>query len=272
MSFFDRLFRRHAVADGTIRDTATRVFVKGYLVHRHAVEDGTTRDTATRVFINDTEFRAGIDAIPTGAHVLIGDGLHVGGGFIVIGNGCTVHGDGSHVIGNNAIVKGSHCIVDGDGCIVTGDDCIVYGKGCRNSGRRSVVYAYARSRKNIYLGPEVPDCNSPATCVFVSDIYTFHGARCPRDVHRALGSANATAFDVDHEDVKVDDDTHARDQVCVVCLSNARSIAAIPCLHVALCHECCAGLKASGARDLATGLHLCTQCRRGVERFGHIYN
>jgi hypothetical protein len=55
-------------------------------------------------------------------------------------------------------------------------------------------------------------------------------------------------------------------------MSNSRAVVAIPCLHSTLCHTCCGRLKDSGARDIATGLHLCPQCRRGVERFGHIYN
>jgi hypothetical protein len=249
MSFFDRLFRRHAVADGTIRDTATRVFING------------------------TEFRVGIDILPTGTRMFIGDGLYIiSSQSAVIGNRCTVHADSCHLFGNNAIVKGSRCVVDGDGCTVTGDDCIVYGKGCRVNGRRSTVYPYTRTVAHLCMELPVPDCNSPATCIFISDTWTLHGAGCPLAAFLARGSANATVFDVDHEDVEVNNDARARDQVCVVCLSNARSIAAIPCLHVALCHECCAGLKDSGARDLATGLHLCTQCRRGVERFGHIYN
>jgi len=219
----------------------------------------------------------------------------------VVGNGCTVTGARCKVTGNGSFVSGDRCTVTGDRCTVTGDICTVTGDGscvsgdgctvigdwctvtgnyCRIHGARATITGRAsgvsESRQN---GPARRDPRLPPDGRDAPDLFFALGGvtivNNPEHTPvRQEALVCVTVFDAPQPDVELSDEDTERtpNRACTVCMSNSRAVVALPCLHSTLCHTCCGRLKDGGARDPVTGLHLCPQCRRGVERFGHIYN
>jgi Zinc finger, C3HC4 type (RING finger) len=241
-----------------------------------------------------------------------GNGSYVNGnGCIVTGHGCTVTGNGCKVTGNGSYVNGNGCTIDGDECVVQGNDCVIRGARAFTTGQGNVVngaHASATGETCVVVGGARAFASGYHNAVHGSHYNgpARRGTRPPPDrqdapdLFFALGGVTvvnnrggnavstnpehvpipqeapvrATVFDAPQPDVELSDEDAERtpDRACTICMSNSRVVVALPCLHSTLCHTCCGRLKDSGAKDPATGLHLCPQCRSGVERFGHIYN
>lgn len=222
---------------------------------------------------------------------VIGNNSDVNGdGCIVDGNDCAVTGNGCNVSGTRSHVNGNGCTITGDGCTVYGDDCVIRGACASITGHGNVVNgahvstageSYDVVHGSHHSGPARRDTRPSPSVRGAPDLFFALGGvtvvnngggdavRIPQEA-----PVRATVFDTSQPDVELGDEDAERnpDRACTVCMSNSRAVVAIPCLHSTLCHTCCEKLKDSGARDPDTGLHLCPQCRRGVEKFGHIYS
>ena len=225
-----------------------------------------------------------------GCRVIGNDSDVNGDGCIVDGNECIVTGNECKVSGTRSHVNGNGCTITGDECVVQGDDCVVCGARAFTTGNGNVVNGVHVSstgetrvdvRGSHHSGPARRDTRPSPSVRGAPDLFfalggvtvvNNGGGDAVRIPHEA--PVRATVFDTSQPDIELgDEDAELNpDRACTVCMSNSRAVVAIPCLHSTLCHTCCDKLKDSGARDIATGLHLCPQCRRGVERFGHIYN
>lgn len=186
---------------------------------------------------------------------------------IVSGDECTVTGDGSHV-------KGNRCTITGNGCTVIGNNCVIRGSHASITGQGNVVHdsPYTDPARSHPRPPSAGRRDAPDLFFALGGVTVVN---TPEHAPvRQEAPVRATAFDTSQPDVELSDEDAERtpDRACTVCMSNSRAVVAIPCLHSTLCHTCCGGLKDGGAKDPVTGLHLCPQCRCGVERFGHIYS